>query len=335
MKLNNTYKVFFTMIVASFIIFISCNESKMKTDADVKELRTDTGSLFKIDTLKIPNDKYGEAVRYGRELMLHTAYYIGPNGTNGKYAGNKMNCTNCHQDAGTKPYSFNLEISFRNYPQYRAREGKVLTLAERINNCMVHPHLGKPLPLDSKEMIGIISYLKWISDSSRIDRNTPGVKNMDIQFTSEAASPKRGEQLYATHCTRCHGANGEGQMQYDSSTYIYPPLWGSKAYQPGSSMHRVIKAAQWLLANMPYDSASHNHPFLSSKEALDLAAFINDDSMHQRSLVKESGYPHFEEKPVDYDHGPFNDTFPEMQHKYGPFQPIIDYRKSKGLKVSY
>ena len=103
----------------------------------------------------MPKGEYGAAVKYGRELVFHTAYYIGPNGIDGKYTGNKMNCTNCHQDGGLKPFSFNLETSFRNYPQYRAREGKVLSLAERINNCIMHPHLGvKPLPLDSKEMIG-------------------------------------------------------------------------------------------------------------------------------------------------------------------------------------
>jgi thiosulfate dehydrogenase len=152
---------------------------KIKED---KFLMSNTDSLFHLDTSKIPDGKYGEAVKYGRELMLHTAYYIGPNGINGKYLGNKMNCTNCHQDAGTKPYSFNLMVSFRKYPQYRAREGKVLSIAERVNNCITHPHLGKPLPLDSKEMIAFISYLKWISDSSKVDEKTPGIKNKQISF---------------------------------------------------------------------------------------------------------------------------------------------------------
>lgn len=305
---------------------------KIKED---KFLMSNTDSLFHLDTSKIPDGKYGEAVRYGRELMLHTAYYIGPNGINGKYLGNKMNCTNCHQDAGTKPYSFNLMVSFRKYPQYRAREGKVLSIAERVNNCITHPHLGKPLPLDSKEMIAFISYLKWISDSSKVDEKTPGIKNKQISFPAVAASSKRGEQLYAVNCTRCHGPSGEGQMEYDSSTYIYPPLWGLKSYQPGSSMHRIIKQAQWLLANMPYDKATHQKPFLTSAQALDLAAFINDDKIHQRPQVHEIGYPHYEEKAIDYDKGPFADPFSEYQHKYGPFQPIIDYWKSKGIQPSY
>ena len=324
----------FCFIIITFLQVTSCNENNAEY-GKIKSSSDKTDSLFRLDTLKIPNDKYGEAVRYGRQLMLNTAYYIGPNGINGRYLGNKMNCTNCHQDAGTKPYSFNLMRSFPNYPQYRAREGKVLSIEERVNNCITHPHLGKPLPLDSKEMIAFISYLKWISDSSKINAKAPGIKNMQVSFPAVAASSKRGEQLYATNCTRCHGPSGEGQMKYDSSTYIYPPLWGLRSYQSGSSMHRVIKQAQWLLANMPYDKATHAKPFLTSSEALDLAAFINDDKIHLRPVAKEIGYPHYEEKAIDYDLGPFNDSFSEDQHKYGPFQPIIDYQKSKGFLPKY
>ena len=93
--------------------------------------------------------------------------------------------------------------------------------------------------------------------------------------------------------------------------------------------------AQWLIANMPYDKATHDKPFLTSEEVLDLAAFINDDTIHQRPSVKEFDYPHFEEKAIDYDRGPFNDTFSVAQHKYGPFKPIINYWKSKGLHPSF
>jgi thiosulfate dehydrogenase len=334
--MNRTcFFIIFIFISTISLQIISCNENKIR-DKKSKILAGNTDSQFYMDTLKIPKNKFGDAVRYGRELMLHTAYYIGPNGINGKYTGNKMSCTNCHQDAGTKPYSFNLQTSFKNYPEYRAREGKVLSLAERINNCIMHPHLGKkPLPLDSKEMIAFISYLKWINDSSKVDRNTPGVKNLEISFPKISASPKRGEQLYAINCTRCHGPNGEGMMQYDSSSYIYPPLWGIKAYQPGSSMHLIIMMARFLVANMPYDKATHNKPFLTSEEALDLAAFINDDDIHKRPFVKEYQYPNEAEKPIDYDRGPFADSFSEAQHKYGPFQPIIDYWKNKGVKPSY
>lgn len=310
---------------------ISCNES-----GSTKPVATESDStLFYIDTSRIPPGKYGEEVRYGRELMLNTSYLIGPDGVMGQYLGNKMNCTNCHEEAGTKPYSFNLQTTFRKYPQYRAREGKVLSIAERVNNCIMHPHLGKPLPLDSREMIAFISYFKWISDSSNVDDNTPGVKNLQIPFLDRAASPEKGEKLYAVNCARCHGVNGEGMMRADGVTYSYPPLWGPKAYQPGSSMHRNIKMAQWLVANMPHDLATYKAPVLTPEEAFDIAAFVNDDDIHDRPAVDEFQYPHFEEKAIDYDRGPFADTFSVHQHKFGPYQPIIDYWNAKGKKASY
>jgi thiosulfate dehydrogenase len=254
---------------------------------------------------------------------------------NGKYLGNKMNCTNCHQDAGTKPFSLNLVTAFRNYPSYRAREGRVLSLAERINNCIMHPHLGKPLPLDSREMIGIMSYLKWLSDSSNVSKSTKGLKNVEIELPDTAASPVAGAQIYANDCARCHGNSGQGEMRPDNITYRYPPLWGPKAYQPGSSMHRIVKMAQWLVSNMPYDKATHDKPYLTPAQALDLAAFINDDNIHKRPFVKEYQYPNAEEKAIDYDRGPFKDPFSEQQHKYGPYKPIVDYWKGKGVDSGY
>ncbi len=327
-----------SILFASALIalyFISCNGNNVNNAKENGSVVGNSDSLFFLDTSRIPIGEYGEAIKYGRELMFNTAKLIGPDGSNGKYLGNKMNCSNCHQDAGTKPYSFNLQTSFQNYPEYRAREGRVLSLAERVNNCIMHPHLGKPLPLDSKEMIAFISYLKWINDSSKVDKKTPGVKNLDIPFPSVAASSKKGGQLYAVNCSRCHGKDGEGVMQDNDVTYIYPPLWGAKSYQPGSSMHRIIKMSQWLVANMPHGIATHKKPLLTSEQAFDLAAFINDDEIHERPVVKEFQYPKYEEKAIDYDRGPFADTFSESQHKYGPYQPIIDYWKSKGIKPSY
>jgi thiosulfate dehydrogenase len=336
MRKNYLYIIYILTGVGIAQFYTSCTESKGDDRSNAptsSEVKAD--SIVNVDTSKMPRGKFGDAVRYGRQLMLHTAYYIGPEGVNGKYLGNKMNCTNCHQNAGTKPFSLNLVTAFRNYPSYRAREGRVLSLAERINNCIMHPHLGRPLPLDSKEMIGFMSYLKWLSDSSNVSKTTKGLKNVEIELPDTAASAASGAGLYAASCARCHGQSGEGKFSLDKVTYQYPPLWGPKAYQPGSSMHRIVKMAQWLVSNMPYDKATHDKPYLSSAQALDLAAFINDDKIHQRPFVKEYQYPNVEEKAVDYDRGPFRDTFPVNQHKYGPYKPIIDYWKGRGIEPSF
>jgi thiosulfate dehydrogenase len=325
----------FVLVFASFQSFISCSENKGETASVADKYNSATDTLIRVDTTQIPNDKFGAAVRYGRALMFNTAYYIGPNGINGKYLGNKMNCTNCHQDAGTKLFSFNLLASHENYPQYRAREGKILTLAERVNNCVMRPHSGKPLPLDGIEMVAFLSYLKWINSFAPKAIKFKGLKNLEVAFPETAASSERGSVLYNLQCMRCHGANGEGVMRADSISFQYPPLWGASAYQPGSSMHRVIKQAQWLKANMPYDKATWEKPFLTDAEALDLAAFVNDDSKHTRPDVKSFDYPNAGEKAIDYSKGPFVDTFSVAQHKNGPYQPIINYWKEKGLKPVY
>lgn len=314
-----------SVVLAAGLGFISSVLTKKENKEDV----------VSPDLSQLPADKFGEEVKYGRDLILHTAYLIGPDGINGKYLGNKMNCTNCHQDAGTKAFSFNLMASHENYPQYRAREGKVLTLAERINNCIERPHSGRPLPLDSREMVAMLSYLKWINGFVPKNKTFKGSKNLDISFPTRAASPDRGSRLFTLHCQICHGANGEGQLQADSITYTYPPLWGEKAYQPGSSMHRIIKQARWLKANMPYGKTNWDRPFLSDEDALDLAAFINNDAIHKRPGVKKFDYPNPQEKSIDYATGPFADTFSTAQHKYGPYPPIISYWKNKGMKPDY
>jgi thiosulfate dehydrogenase len=331
--------VLMMILMASVIVFWQCSGGKSETEtAAIKKegAAVESDWVVKPDTNLIPDDKFGEQVRYGRQLMLQTAYYIGPEGVAGRYTVNKMNCTNCHQDAGTKPYSFNLIMSHTRYPQYRAREGRVLSLAERVNNCVMRPHSGKPLPLDSKEMLAFLSYFKWINSQVPHDIELPkGEKNLQVAFPGRAADPVRGAQVYASRCERCHGANGEGKMLDGNVTYQYPPLWGATGYQPGSSMHRVIKQAQWLKANMPQDSATWQKPLLSDEDALDVAAFVNDDRIHQRPNPKTLDYPHANEKALDYGKGPFADTFSELQHKFGPYQPMIDYWKAKGWKPVY
>jgi thiosulfate dehydrogenase len=100
-------------------------------------------------------------------------------------------------------------------------------------------------------------------------------------------------------------------------------------------MHRVIKMAQWLKGNMPYGKATPDSPFLSDHEALDLAAFINDDVIHKRPFVQSIDYPYPDEKAIDYDRAPFMDRFSVMQHKFGPYPPIIAFWKKNGMKPVY
>ncbi|MBL7717730.1 MAG: c-type cytochrome [Flavipsychrobacter sp.] len=318
-----------------FILNYSC--SAPTEQPAVSETNVNDTIFSPPDTSTIPDDDFGAMVRYGRDLIVNTAYYIGPEGVAGHYLGNKMNCNNCHMDAGTRPYGLNYFSTHARYPQYRGRENKILTLAERVNNCIERPHLGKPLPLDSKEMVAITSYMKWLGSNVPVGQRVKGDNGVELQYPEGAADPRNGESVYAQHCASCHGPTGAGVMDPWNKTYTYPPLWGMQSYEAGSSMHRVLKMARFVKANMPHLKANWKNPVLTDKEAIDVAAFVNDDRIHARPVVRpeEAGYPNIKTKPIDYDKGPYADPFTEEQHKFGPYQPIIDYHKKKGLPIVF
>jgi thiosulfate dehydrogenase len=339
-KLKGNYglKAMIILAITAVSGILACNNSSTSGPKETTtETKDSTADVFTPpDTSKIPHDPFGEMVRYGRDLVFNTAKYIGPNGTVGKYLGNKMNCTNCHLDGGTRPYGFNYFSAHARYPQYRGRENKILSMGQRINNCIERPHSGTPMPLDSKEIIAIECYVRWVGTNVAVGGHVKGDGLLELKFPDRAADPDKGAVIYANNCASCHGKNGDGQWNADSSTYIYPPLWGPTSYQKGSSPHRVAKAARFIKANMPHKIASWDKPFLTDEQALDVAAFVNDDRIHFRPDKKNKetpDYPEPKSKAIDYGTGPFIDTFSEMQHKFGPFKPIEEYRKAHNLPI--
>ena len=332
------HKLLFILSISAFIGFVACNNTPTPQQ-ETKKTVDDTPVFSPPDTSKIPHDAMGEMIRYGRDLVVNTAHYIGPEGTVGKYLGNKMNCTNCHIDAGTRPYGFNYFSAHARYPQFRGRENRILSLGERINNCIERPHSGIPMPLGSKEIIAMECYIKWVGTTVPVGGHVKGDDALELAYPNHPADIKAGEAVFAKHCASCHGANGEGVFTPDNSTYIYPPLWGMKSYQKGSSPHRVLKAARFIKANMPNKIATFAKPVLTDEECINVSAFINDDRIHPRPEKKNvktnPDYPNIKFKAIDYGTGPFEDTFSEVQHKFGPYQPIIDYHKKHNLPVIF
>src|SRR4051812_39124207 len=95
----------FFLFFALLIFGLACNTHERKQPAAIVVNNEDTKALeiYKApDTNSLRNDAWGELVRYGSRLVRHTSYFIGPEGTVSKNLGNKMNCNNCHLEAGTK-----------------------------------------------------------------------------------------------------------------------------------------------------------------------------------------------------------------------------------------
>jgi thiosulfate dehydrogenase len=323
--------------IFSMIVISACNNSQTPITEKKTEVKDSIGWAVP-DTSTIPHNQFGEMVRYGRELIVNTAKYIGPNGTAGHYLGNKMNCTNCHMDGGTRPFGFPLYSTHARYPQYRGRENEVLNAGQRINNCVERPHNGKPLPLDSKEVIAMECYFTWLAGNVPVGQHVWGDEPAEIEFPDRAADMNKGAAIFAAECVTCHGADGQGKWNADSSTYIYPPLWGPNSFQNGSSPSRVLKLAKFIKTNMPDKKATWKKPYLTDEQAIDVAAFIDDGELHPRPQKRDKSVPDYADikfKSLDYEKGPYPDTFSEHQHKYGPYKPIVEYHKTHGLPVIY
>ncbi len=273
------------------------------------------------DITAVQNDKNGELILYGRDLIAHTAKYLGPQGSV-MHISNGMNCQNCHLEAGTKPFGNNYGAVASQYPKFRARSGGLESIEKRVNDCFERSLNGKPLDSLSKEMQAMVSYIKWVGKDVPKGTKVEGSGLIEIEWLPRAADPAKGKNLYMQQCLICHGRGGEGQkLSEDAPGYIYPPLWGPNSFNTAAGLYRISNLARYIFANMP-NGTTFDKPALTQEQAWDIAAFI--ESMPRPDKKFAGDWPKIETKPVDHPFGPYADSFSERQHKYGPFKEIIE-----------
>jgi thiosulfate dehydrogenase len=270
------------------------------------------------DTSTIPFTAEGMMIRYGRELIANTSYYLGPKGKVATIT-NGMNCQNCHLDAGTRSWGNNYGAVFSTYPRFRERSGTVENIFKRVNDCIDRSLNGHPIDTNSLEMRAMSAYINWLGQNVPKNIKPRGTGIRDLAFLDRSADPHRGRSVYINKCQRCHGVSGEGVLNADGISYQYPPLWGEHSYNTGAGLYRVSRFAGYVRDNMPFDAPYESEP-LTDEEAWDVAAFVNSQERPVKDFSKD--YPNIGGKPIDHPGGPFNDAFTEHQHKYGPFEPI-------------
>lgn len=291
--------------------------------------KTEASNLFYMnyDVSSLDDSEINKEIKYGYELFQNTPNHIGPDNGNleNAYAGNNLSCNNCHLLSGTKPYSAPLIGIIKRFPQFRGRENKMGTIEERINGCMERSMNGRVLPVEGKQMKALISYLDWLGRYTPDDGNIEGKGFVKIVIPNRAVDLEHGKKIFTETCYVCHGQDGQGLKYPDSNVYQYPPLWGDNSFNNGAGMTRVITAAQFIKANMPY-GATYDYPILTDEEAYDVAGYINQ---HQRPIKQrlEVDFPDLKRKPVSTPYPPYVDEFSIEQHQLGPFQPIMAYYK--------
>ena len=195
-----------------------------------------------------------DGVMLGYHILMETQKYVP------QYLGNKLNCRNCHFEAGRTKKGVSLVGVGAAYPKYTERHRSSVNLVMRTNDCFERSMNGRPLPSDSKEMNAIITYFQWISKGLPVYANIPWLGLRFIESTHRPDVAK-GKEVYAKKCAACHAINGQG-------TVIGPPLWGKESFNDGASMARVEYLAVFAREFMP-----QGNPNLTDEEALDVAAF--------------------------------------------------------------
>lgn len=212
----------------------------------------------------IPDDKFGDLVKMGRNIFVNTQVY------GKRYVGNGLNCTNCHLSEGRKANAAPLWGAYGMYPMYRVKNREVVTFEERIQDCFKYSLDGIAPTVDSPEMEALVAYAHWLSTGVPVGVILPG-RGLTPMEKTRAPSTENGEILYQTQCAMCHGKDGLGYKYEDGSPgYMFPPLWGPDSFNRAAGMNKVRTAAQFIKANMPLGKGFT----LTNDEALDIAFYM-------------------------------------------------------------
>ena len=209
-----------------------------------------------------PAGPLGQVVRLGEAIVRDTPHHPASK----PYSGNALSCTSCHLDAGRDGKAASFVGVAAAYPAYSPREGRVITLEDRILNCFMRSCNGTRPPLGSEASVAVTAYITWLSQGRAMAMNPEkplGPNHVPrLEVDPAKANPELGRELYADYCAACHGDGGQGWKKN-------PPVWGPNSYNAGAGLATLDGLASWLKVSMPLDD-----PFLSDDEARDLAAFL-------------------------------------------------------------
>ena len=246
------------LLVISMLLSCSGENARVKSE-EAREAQNGSAAIEFVPPSPetIPGSQLGEEIRLGYQMVVNTQEYGRP------YVGNRLNCTNCHLDAGLNPNAVSFVGLAAVYPEYRTRTARVRTLADRVNECFERSLNGRALPADSSKLQAIVAYITWLSHGVPHGAILPwrGLQRIDSR---RALDPGNGKNVFASKCAFCHGYDGLGTM-------AAPPVWGPQSYNIAAGMARVSVAAAFIKSNMPRARGWS----LSDDDAYDVAAYVN------------------------------------------------------------
>lgn len=216
----------------------------------------------------IPTGTFGQAVKAGQALFMDTS----------SIAGNKLSCTSCHLNGGTDEKVLPLVGVASIFPEYNKRAKSVITLSQRIDACVQYSEAGRPLPLNSPQIVDITAYLTWLSQGLPIHAKIPWLGTGSKIHYAGTVNVAAGQEFYAHVCAYCHGDQGQG-FQHG---FPAPPLWGPNSYAQGAGMSKQEDLSAFIKAAMPVVPVNGVSPgSIPAQTAENVAAYVLTHSRPQ------------------------------------------------------
>lgn len=285
---------------------------------------------------RIPAGPAGDQIRDGIDILRNTSTRVGklaPDASK-RMNWNSLNCVNCHQAGpsglpGSKKFTLPLVNAVNDYPKFDIKSGKIISLEQRAMGMFGAGAV--PIKVEAPEFQAVLAYLRWLAQDTQPGAAMDGAGLLPMKAIARAADPVRGQKLYASKCQACHGVDAGGQRKPDFAQgggYMFPPLAGSDTYDNAGHMFAVPLLARYIRASMPF-GASADKPQLTPAEALDIAAFVNDDATPRgQNPNRTKLYPDVALRPQGF-------AIPEnfagqppqayQRAKFGPFRNINEH----------
>ena len=218
-----------------------------------------------------PDMPDGPLIAYGYALVARTFAEIGPEVADPalRFAGNDLACQSCHLDGGTHRDGLPLVGVYKTLPKFLERDQRVVSLPERVNECMTRSMNGRALPDDSRQMSALLAYMRFIGEPQAAPRPT-------AEPAPLAGDAARGAEVFAAVCAACHQADGLGQRmgsRNDGRGYVFPPLWGPDSFNAAAGMALDRNLVGFVRRNMPR-GVDPQQPQLTLQQAWDVAAYV-------------------------------------------------------------
>ena len=240
-----------------------------------------------------------EQIRWGYRIFVDTPHEAP------RFTASKVSCSNCHLNAGQRERALPVVGIAGVFPEYNARAGRLIGLADRIVECFIRSENGSgriedgngvgrvadvqeavPTPA-SKEVLAVVAYLTWLSKGYPVG-SSPAWRGRNVipankVIPVDKLNTQNAEGLFIEKCSSCHGVDGQGVQIGDKKA---GPLWGPDSWNDGAGAARVYTLAGIIRYTMPYlDPGS-----LTDEEAQQLAAFITSKP-RPRYPFKDRDYP--------------------------------------------